>query len=56
MKIYKIGNIYVALTRTIEGGEKRGYVDYARTRMEAIEKGLEHIKNTMYHRGNLLVL
>jgi hypothetical protein len=52
MKIYKIGNIYAVLTRTKQGG----FLDYARTRAEAIEKGLQHIKDTMYHRGNLLVL
>ena len=47
---------YAVLTRTIDGGEKRGFVDYAPTRLQAIEKGLQHIKDTMYHRGNLLIL
>ena len=56
MKIYKLGNIYAVLTRTIEQGEKRGYVDYAKTREQAIEKGLQHVKDTLYKAGNLLVI
>lgn len=53
MKIYKIGNIYAVLTR-IKG--QGGYVDYARTRSEAIDKGLEHIKDTLYSVNNLLII
>ena len=52
MKIYKIGNIYAVLTRTKQGG----FLDYAPTRLQAIEKGLQHIKDTMYQSGNLLIL
>lgn len=52
MKIYKIQNRYVALTRTTQGG----YIDYAPTRLEAITKGLERVKATLYKSNNLLIL
>lgn len=52
MKIYKIGNRYAVLTRTSQGR----YVDYAPTRMQAIEKGLQHIKDTLYSPNNLLII
>lgn len=52
MKIYKIGSMYAVLTRTSQGG----FIDYAKTRSEAIEKGLQHIKNTMYAHNNLLII
>ena len=52
MKIYKVGNIYAVLTRTKAGG----FLDYARTRSEAIEKGLQHIKDTLYAKNNLLII
>lgn len=52
MKIYKIGNLYAILTRTKQGG----FIDYAPTRMDAIAKGLERIKATLYKSNNLLII